>query len=365
MTTTAPPFLETDPSILVDSLVAAFESASGKTLYPAQVERLMVDVMAYREGLVRQTIQYAAEQNLVDFATGARLEALGRLLGVSSRIAATSATSTWHLTLPEALVADYVVPSGFQAMSPSGTAWATVADALIPAGQLSVNVDASAAVPGAADNGFAVGSVFSPLVGNLSISAVTASEGGADAETDDQLRARILLAPFGFSVAGSSGAYRFHALGAHPSIVDVAVANIGPGMVGVYPLTVTGLPSAEVKDAVTAALSDETVRPLCDAVTVSDPTLVLFALEVNLTTFDTADNAVVLANVQDMARSYVKDRAAGLGRDLIGSQVIKLLSLDGVYKVELVGWADRVLAPNEWADGTTIPTIHLIGSAHG
>ena len=89
MTTTAPPFLETDPSILVDSLVAAFESASGKTLYPAQVERLMVDVMAYREGLVRQTIQYAAEQNLVDFATGARLEALGRLLGVSSRIAAT------------------------------------------------------------------------------------------------------------------------------------------------------------------------------------------------------------------------------------------------------------------------------------
>ena len=262
-------------------------------------------------------------------------------------------------------MADYVVPSGFQAMSPSGTAWATVADALIPAGQLSVNVDASAAVPGAADNGFAVGSVFSPLVGNLSISAVTASEGGADAETDDQLRARILLAPFGFSVAGSSGAYRFHALGAHPSIVDVAVANIGPGMVGVYPLTVTGLPSTEVKDAVTAALSDETVRPLCDAVTVSDPTLVLFALEVNLTTFDTADNAVVLANVQDMARSYVKDRAAGLGRDLIGSQVIKLLSLDGVYKVELVGWADRVLAPNEWADGTTIPTIHLIGSAHG
>ncbi len=361
----APPFLETDPSVLVDALVAAFETVSGRKLYPAQVERLLMDLMAYRESLVRHAIQGAAEQNLVDFATEARLEALGRLVGVSSRIAATSATCTWHLTLPEALGADSVTPIGFQAMSPNGTTWQTTTEGIIPAGQLAVNVEAQAVAPGAADNGFAVGANFSPLTGNLAITAVTVSEGGADTETDDQLRARILLAPFGFSVAGSSGAYRFHALGAHPSIVDVAVANIGPGQVGVYPLTVTGLPSADVKGLVLAALSDETVRPLCDAVTVADPTVVPFVLEVNLTTFDTADNAVVLANVQDMARSYVKDRAEGLGRDLIGSQIIKLLSLDGVYKIELVGWADRVLTPNEWADGTTIPTIHLIGSAHG
>ena len=58
----------TDPNLILADMIAAFESSSGRTLQPAQVERLLVDLFAYRESLVRNAVQYAAQQNLLAFA---------------------------------------------------------------------------------------------------------------------------------------------------------------------------------------------------------------------------------------------------------------------------------------------------------
>ena len=49
-------------------MIASFQALAGRTLYPAQVERLLIDLYAYRESLVRNAIQYAAMQCLVAFA---------------------------------------------------------------------------------------------------------------------------------------------------------------------------------------------------------------------------------------------------------------------------------------------------------
>jgi phage-related baseplate assembly protein len=90
---------------------------------------------------------------------------------------------------------------------------------------------------------------------------------------------------------------------------------------------------------------------------------VIYTLEANLTTYATADAAAVLLAAQAAADAYVADRRAGLGRDLISSQVIKALSVEGVYKVALVGWVDREVSSSEWADGSV--TLHLSGTANG
>jgi len=360
---TPPTFLVTHPDALVSAMVAAFEATTGKILYPAQVERLLIDIMAYRESLVRQEIQHTAEQNLVDFATGDRLEALARLVRVASRQPATKATCTWTISIPSALAVDSIFPAGWQAVSQSGEAWEITEDLVIPAGQLAGSVNAQALVSGTFQNGLPVGSAFSPLSSTATVVSTTLTGGGSEAETDDQLRARTLLAPFGFSVAGSAQAYAFFALGASPSIIDVSVETLAPGTVGVYPLTASGLPSQGVLDVVTAALSPDSVRPLCDEVVVAAPTRVPFTLEANITIYASADLVSTQATVQASGLSYLAGRRAGLGRDLVASQALKALGVDGVYKVELVNWVDRVLAPSEWADGTLI--LHMIGSANG
>lgn len=96
----APVFLSTSTAATLAAVIAGMESAIGKTLYAAQLERLLCDVIAYREVLLRLAIQASVEQNLVDYATGARLEALGDLVGVSARKAAEPADVTWRITLP-------------------------------------------------------------------------------------------------------------------------------------------------------------------------------------------------------------------------------------------------------------------------
>jgi phage-related baseplate assembly protein len=60
-------------------------------------------------------------------------------------------------------------------------------------------------------------------------------------ESNDAFRARLVLAPEAYSVAGPIGAYIFHALSAHSGIKDVAVWNPGlGGRVNVAVLSRTG-----------------------------------------------------------------------------------------------------------------------------
>lgn len=52
-----PDFIDRDPAQITSEMIAQYEEASGKKLYPAQAERLLIDLFAYRENLVRIAIQ--------------------------------------------------------------------------------------------------------------------------------------------------------------------------------------------------------------------------------------------------------------------------------------------------------------------
>ena len=90
-----------DPLAITDELVRAYEATTGKTLYPAQIERLFIDLIAYRETLVRGLVNDVARQNLVAFARAPMLDFLGELVGVS-RLAAQPARTTLRFIRPGA-----------------------------------------------------------------------------------------------------------------------------------------------------------------------------------------------------------------------------------------------------------------------
>lgn len=72
-----------DPEAIAAELKAAYEAATGRTVYPGQAEQLLIDICAYRESLCRAAINEAARQNLVAFARAPMLDYLGELVGVS------------------------------------------------------------------------------------------------------------------------------------------------------------------------------------------------------------------------------------------------------------------------------------------
>jgi hypothetical protein len=60
-----PEFVTRDPQQVIEEMIAQFETLTDRTLYPAQVERLLINLTAYRESMTREAIQDAGKQNLV------------------------------------------------------------------------------------------------------------------------------------------------------------------------------------------------------------------------------------------------------------------------------------------------------------
>ena len=334
----APSFIERDPSKITNDLIAEYEQLSGKTLYPAQVERLLINLIAYRETLVREAIQDAACQNLVNFARAPMLDELGALVACR-RLEAQPARATFEAVLKAASATQTVLAANTQIKTKDGSlVFETAEDLIIPAGSLSGCVAGICTKPGLIGNGFICGGVgrFPASLDFLErFSNIDTTGGGSDIETDEGYRTRIKLAPETFSVAGSTGAYRYHALSAHPDIVDVAVTSPTAGDVIIYPLMKSGLPDAHILAAVESACSADKVRPLTDRVTVRSPEVVEYDIEASITRYHSTDRESCLAAVRQAAQSYHHIQASTLGRDIVPSQIIAMLSVPGVYRVDL------------------------------
>ena len=63
MALTEPDFIERDADKITAEMIAKYEADTGKTLYPAQAERLLIDLWAYREMLVR--VRYRRQQSRI------------------------------------------------------------------------------------------------------------------------------------------------------------------------------------------------------------------------------------------------------------------------------------------------------------
>ncbi len=364
-----PSFIDRDAITITQEMIQHYELMTGKTLQPAQVERLLIDLIAYREMLLRIGIQEASKQNLVEYAAFPMLDYLGELVGVT-RLAAQSATAIMRFILTEAQTFDVLIPEGTQIETKDGKfIFATKEAAMVEAGQISTEIAAAEETGGAEANGYIAGEIngiINPIAYVASAVNVSVSMGGSEQESDDRLRARIKEAPESYSNAGSKGAYRYHAMSAHQDIVDVAVVSLSPGTVNVYPLTSTGNPSDTMLFLVGDAVNAEKVRPLTDLVNVLSPTQVDFTIVANVTLYASADPDSANTLIQTALNSYASSMKSALGKDIIRTQIIaRINSVYGVYKTALINpAADRVLDEYEWANCSNI-TVNIVGAVHG
>lgn len=364
-----PNFIARDPQAITAELVAQYETITGKTLYPAQIERLLIDLIAYRETLVRVGIQEAAKQNLVAYARAPMIDYLGELVGVT-RLPAQPARTVLRFSIETALEKPLPIPAGTRVETGDGGAvFATDLDATLATGQTALEIPATGLESGEAGNGWQTGQIAHLVddLGEAEVVVINAavSAGGLDAEDDDRLRERIRLAPEAFSVAGSRLAYRFHALSAHQGIADVAVLSPTPGQVKLYPLLGTGLPDAGLLALVEAACSGERIRPLTDQVLALAPEPVDYALVAQLTLDERADRNSTLAAARTAVQALVTTCTQGLGRNVVTSQVIAALQVPGVYRVDLIAPAVDIHAEaHQWAHCTGIE-LTVAGARHG
>ncbi|EKO1021341.1 baseplate J/gp47 family protein [Salmonella enterica subsp. enterica] len=362
-----PVFLETRPEVILREVIDWYEKESGKKLYPADDEALLINMVVYRESLVRDIIQDVAGQNLVAIARAPMIDFLGHLVGVF-RLPAVPAVATLKFRVDEAPATNILIPAGTRVSATDSVIFATDSDVLLQAGSLSVQVHATCTDAGIAGNGWQpaqISNLLDDIDGtDLQVVAIAPSAGGADAESDDHLRERIILAPESFSNAGSKGAYRFHAMSAHQDIVDVAVTRPQPGTVKLTPLMSYGLPDQTILDAVDGICSDEKVRPLTDTVITSLPDEVAYSINATLIVYDNQDEKAVMAQAQSAITAWESGQSSRLGRDIIPSQISAALSVPGVYKVSLDALTEQILTETQWAHCLAIRLIPG-GKVHG
>lgn len=182
-------------------------------------------------------------------------------------------------------------------------------------------------------------------------------------EPDEDLRRRVQLAFEGLSTAGPEGAYVFHALGAHPDVLDASATSPTPGVVVVSVLSRVGngAPAAPVLAAVSSVLNDGEVRPLTDNVTVQAATIVNFTVVAALTLYPGPDAAVVLAEANARLADYLA-RSRRLGRDVTRSGIFAALHSEGVQNVALTQPAADVVVTPSQAANCTATTVTVAGT---
>lgn len=365
-----PIFVNTDPAQIVSESIAFYEAQTGKILQPAQPERLLINDWAYREALLRNAINETGAQNLIDFATAPVLDYLAAFFGVT-RLDAAPSTTTIEFTFTGGH-GNGVIPVGIRVGSTDGNAiFVTTTPTNVLSTDTVLDVICECVNPGKAANGYAAATIsviLDPLPILASAQNINTSGGGADPETDDQLRARTKLAPSSFSVAGPTGAYKYWALTADPTIIDVSVGeNVpAPGSVTLYPLVLGGISTPSgVLAAVLGICSDETIRPCCDTVYAVSPTPVSYALQFDITLFTGANQTLVVQALTDLANAYAADKITKLGLDIIRAKLIALCADPGIYDVNLVyPAADIVIADNQFGVCSGV-VINVVGFNNG
>lgn len=331
-------FLETDAETIRSQIITGFEQASGDTLAAGDPRRLFLLSIADVIIQQRTAINLAAQQNLLSYAQGGYLDALGQLLAVE-RMAESKAVTTIEFTLSQALGSVYTIPAGTQVTNGVVT-FETDEDLLIPIGQTKGEVSASCTVAGPVGNDYLAGqisTIVTPMTFVSGAQNTTITTGGADAESDPDFADRIRLAPNSFSVAGPEKAYVYHAKSVSPAIIDVKVDSPTPGEVDVYVLLTDGtLPTEDTLEQIEEHLSDENIRPLTDYVVVKAPTASNYEIELHywISQEDSSKAAQIQADVEAAVEQYRLWQQTKIGRDITPGKLLQLVFAAGASRVD-------------------------------
>lgn len=327
-----------------DGMVADYEEymtkATGQTvtLPRSSPHRGVLYAAALQIYQAFQYIDRAGKQSLLKYSYSDFLDNLGLLKGVT-RSPATAAVTTLRFTVSAVRQVATAIPKGTRVSAGGSVYFATDEYAEIPAGGSTVDVPATCTDAGAEGNDLAAGDLtimVDPLPYVASVVNTTATEGGTDVESDDDLAERIYLAPGAYSTAGPEDGYLFHAKQFNPSIGDVvATSNQAAGTVDIVFIMSDGkTPGTEMINGLKEYLNGKTRRPMTDLVNVSAPAEVTYT--VDLTYYINRSDSARAVAIQEAVQTAVADYLTWqrtIGRDINPSKLVALVMAAGAKRV--------------------------------
>ncbi|MDX7921618.1 baseplate J/gp47 family protein [Aeromonas media] len=170
-------------------------------------------------------------------------------------------------------------------------------------------------------------------------------------EDDEALILRSLMAWDGLSVAGPTGAYEYFALSADGKVADAKGSSPAPAEALVTILSTEGDGTADTTliATVTQALSHEDTRPVADRLSVQSAGILHYTITAQLhISSQGAEADVILQAARDQLAVFINPRRR-IGVEVPRSAIDAALHVQGVRKVDLIGWADITPSPTQAA----------------
>ena len=339
-------------------MVADYESfiseATGQTvnLERSSVHRMELYAAAAQIYQAMQYIDRQGKQNILKYSYSDFLDNLASFKGVTRNPAA-AATTTLRFTLSAERDTATGIPQGTRVSTAGSIYFATDMYAEIPAGSTTVDVPATCTVAGTDGNGLAIGeltTIVDPIPYVASVSNTTATEGGAEIESDADLAERVFLAPGAYSTAGPEDGYIYHAKAYSPAVGDVeATSDQEAGTVDIVFIMADGsTPGEEMIEGMEGYLQGKTIRPMTDLVRVAAPEEVQYTI--NLTYYinrsDSAKAVTIQAAVAQAVEDY-KTWQRAIGRDVNPSQLTHMVMEAGAKRVTVTAPAYTAVGKTE------------------
>lgn len=267
--------------------------------------------------------EWVTRQAFPQTASGAYLDSHAQLRGLE-RKQAVAARGIVRFTAGETAQTPREIPAGTVCMTAGLVRFETAEAAVLPAGELWVDVPVQALTAGTAGN-VAAGAILTMAVAPVGIVQCinpAPCTGGADAETDEGLRQRVLDTFRRLPNGANAAFYEQEAL----SFDQVAAAAVvprprGTGSVDVVVTTAGGLPGQELLEE----LEDyfEQRREIAVDVQVRAPETETVHVQVQVAAAAGADQAAVLERVENTLRGWFT--GARLGQSVLRARLGNLI----------------------------------------
>ncbi|OAE09991.1 baseplate J/gp47 family protein [Pantoea sp. OXWO6B1] len=221
---------------------------------------------------------------------------------------------------------------------------------------------------------YALGTDLDQLAANNNVKRLTITPADPDAvppvaavmESDDDLRLRVPGAFEGLSVAGPTAAYEFYAKSADGRVSDVSATSPAPAEVLITVLSRdnSGAATADLLNAVNAALNAEEVRPVADRVTVQAAAIFDYQVKATLHLFDGVAAGPCLEAAQAAMDAYLTDQKK-LGRSVRRESYGAVLRVAGVDWVEITEPAQDVILNRTQAGNCTAVAVTVASDNGG
>lgn len=177
-------------------------------------------------------------------------------------------------------------------------------------------------------------------------------------EGDESLRERTQMAMEGLSVAGPRNAYVYHARAADGRVADATCISPAPAEVTVtiQSALADGEADGDLIDAVQAYLSDEDRRPIADRLTVQSAHILTYSVTAVLYLNTAGPEQEPIRAAAEARLAALVNQRRRLGLEVNRSALDAALHIEGVRRVELIGWTD-IVATEEQAPYCTGYTI--------